>query len=143
MGPGTVISQISKTNYLVRLTNRREKSEIFHINLLKPYHKRAEIVNVLLSEPVGPEPNDVDLEIVYPNANPDIYDFDKIVREGSLEEKCTPEELGELESVLNRHRKLFSNDPGRTDLIEHNIALISDQPIRIRPYRTYLAKRIS
>ncbi|GBM53236.1 hypothetical protein AVEN_47439-1, partial [Araneus ventricosus] len=106
MGPGTVISQISETNYLVSLPNRREKSQIFHINLLKPYHIRAEIVNVLLSEPVGPEPNDVDLEIVYPNANTDIYDFDEIVREGSLKEKCTPEELGELERVLNRHRKL-------------------------------------
>ncbi|GBL94280.1 hypothetical protein AVEN_16803-1 [Araneus ventricosus] len=112
MGPGTVISQISETNYLVSLPNRSEKSQILHISLLKPYHKKTEIVNVLLSEPVGPEPNDVDLEIVYPNANPDVYDFDEIVREGSSKEKCTPEELGELERVLNRHRKLFSNDPG-------------------------------
>ncbi|GBM94683.1 hypothetical protein AVEN_274905-1 [Araneus ventricosus] len=40
------------------------------------------------------------------------------------------------ERGLNRHRKFFSNDPGRTDLIEHNIVLISDQPIRIRTYRS-------
>ncbi|GBL94043.1 Retrovirus-related Pol polyprotein from transposon 412 [Araneus ventricosus] len=136
MGPGTVVSQISETNYIVSLPNRREKSQIFHINLLKPYHKRAETVNVLLSEQVSSEINEADLEIVYPNANPDIYDFEEIIREGNLKEKCSPEQLAQLEQVLNRHRKLFSNDSGRTDLIEHNIELISDQPIRIRPYRT-------
>ncbi|GBN99435.1 hypothetical protein AVEN_266549-1 [Araneus ventricosus] len=109
-----------------------------HLGTTKTKEKSsgAEIVNVLLSENVGPEPNDVNVKIVYPNANPDIYDFDEIIREGSLKQKCTPEELGELERVLNRHRKLFSNDPGRTDLIEHNIVVISDQPIQIRPYRT-------
>ncbi|GBM08076.1 hypothetical protein AVEN_256638-1 [Araneus ventricosus] len=121
MGPGTVVSQISETNYIVSLPNRSEKSHIFHINLLKPYHKRAETVNVLLSEQVSSEINEADLEIVYPNANPDIYDFEEIIREGNLKEKCSPEQLAELEQVLNRHRKLFSNDPERTDLIENHI----------------------
>ncbi|GBL85879.1 hypothetical protein AVEN_147793-1 [Araneus ventricosus] len=136
MGPGTVVSQISETNYIVSLPNRSEKSHIFHINLLKPYHKRAETVNVLLTEQVSSEINEADLEIVYPNANPDIYDFEEIIREGNLKEKCSPEQQAELEQVLNGHRKLFSNDPGRTDLIENHIELISDQTIRIRSYRT-------
>ncbi|GBM97181.1 hypothetical protein AVEN_153489-1 [Araneus ventricosus] len=127
MGPGTEVSQISETNYIVSLPNRREKSQTFHINLLKPYHKSAETVNVLLSEQVSSEINKADLEIEYPNANPDIYDFEEIIREGNLKENSSPEQLVQLEQVLNRHRKLFSNDPGRTDLIEHNIEFISDQ----------------
>ncbi|GBM62985.1 Transposon Ty3-I Gag-Pol polyprotein [Araneus ventricosus] len=106
--PDTVIIQISETNYRVSFPNRREKSQIFHINLLKLSQKGRNCK----------------------------CRIERTFGEGSLKEKCTPEELGELERVLNRHRKLFSNDPGRTDLIEHNIVLISDQHIRIRPYRT-------
>ncbi|GBO35269.1 hypothetical protein AVEN_202904-1 [Araneus ventricosus] len=96
------------------------------VSWMGPGTVRAETVNVLLSEQVSPEINEADLEIVYPNADPDVYDFEEIIREGNLKEKCSPEQIAELEQVLNRHRKLFSNDPGRTDLIEHNIDLISD-----------------
>ena len=45
MGPGTVTSKVSETNYLVDLPEKRDKSTIYHVNLLKPYYKRTESVN--------------------------------------------------------------------------------------------------
>ncbi|GFX51213.1 retrovirus-related Pol polyprotein from transposon 412 [Trichonephila clavipes] len=45
IGPGTILNKISETNYLVEIPGRRESSQIYHINMLKPYYKRPEHVN--------------------------------------------------------------------------------------------------
>ncbi|GFX57628.1 transposon Ty3-G Gag-Pol polyprotein [Trichonephila clavipes] len=50
IGPGTVLSKISETNYLVEIPGRRETSQIYHINMLKPYYKRPEHVNVIIND---------------------------------------------------------------------------------------------
>ncbi|GFX71700.1 CCHC-type domain-containing protein [Trichonephila clavipes] len=39
IGPGTILNKISETNYLVEIPGRRETSQIYHINMLKPYYK--------------------------------------------------------------------------------------------------------
>ncbi|GFV12365.1 transposon Tf2-8 polyprotein [Trichonephila clavipes] len=36
IGPGTILNKISETNYLVEIPGRRETSQIYHINMLKP-----------------------------------------------------------------------------------------------------------
>ena len=136
IGPGTIESKLSDTNYIVNVPGRREKSQIYHINLIKPYHQRVEHINVLMSEKLSPEILDADLDLSYPTADPDVYDFKEIVRESGLEERCSPEQIEEIGRVLQKHRGIFSNDPGRTHLIEHDIELVSEQPFRIKPYRT-------
>ena len=136
IGPGTIESKLSETNYIVSVPGRREKSQIYHINLLKPYHQRVEHINVLMSNKLSPEILEADLDIPYLNASSEVYDFNEIVRESDLGKKCSPEQIEELGKVLGKHRQVFSNDPGRTDLIEHDIELISEQPFRIKPYRT-------
>ncbi|GFX37564.1 CCHC-type domain-containing protein [Trichonephila clavipes] len=50
IGPGTILNKISETNYLVEIPGRRETSQIYHINMLKPYYKRPEHVNVIISD---------------------------------------------------------------------------------------------
>ncbi|GFV34309.1 retrovirus-related Pol polyprotein from transposon 297 [Trichonephila clavipes] len=45
IGPGTILNKISETNYLVEIPGRRETSQIYHINMLKPCYKRTEHVN--------------------------------------------------------------------------------------------------
>ncbi|KAG8187741.1 hypothetical protein JTE90_015611 [Oedothorax gibbosus] len=136
VGPGTIESQLSDTNYVVKLPGRTEKNHIYHVNLLKPYHQREENVNLLIGDEVISDVNDSDLEIPYPSANPNIFDFEDIARSSDLFERYTEEQIEQLGRLLGSHRSIFSNEPGRTDLIEHDIHLISDQPVRSRPYRT-------
>lgn len=50
IGPGKVESKISETNYIVSVSGRREKARIHHVNLLKPYVKRVEKINILTRE---------------------------------------------------------------------------------------------
>lgn len=66
---------MSKTKYVVKILLRREKSQIFHVNLLKPNFKRAEIVNVLTRKRCNFDENR-DLEISYPFSDPEVYNFE-------------------------------------------------------------------
>lgn len=51
-----------------------------------------------------------------------------------MEEKFNLEQLIQLVEVFGGNEE-FSNEPGRNDVIEHDIQLASDVPIRLRPYR--------
>ncbi|GFU44899.1 retrovirus-related Pol polyprotein from transposon 297 [Trichonephila clavipes] len=52
---------------------------------------------------------------------------------GSEWDKHLPSILLALRTVS--HENVFSNNPGLTDLVEHEIQLVSDQPVRTKPYR--------
>ena len=84
IGPGKTESKLSETNYIVSVPGRREKSQIHHINLLQPYHQRVEYINVLMRNKLSPEILEADLDIPYPNACSEVYDFNEIVRECGL-----------------------------------------------------------
>ena len=36
IGPGVIESKISEANYMVQLPKKHEKSQLYHVNLLKP-----------------------------------------------------------------------------------------------------------
>ncbi|GFU36182.1 retrovirus-related Pol polyprotein from transposon 297 [Trichonephila clavipes] len=86
IGPGKVLSRISDTNYVIDLPGRRDRSTIYHVNLLKPYHRRPELID-------------------------------------------------ELKQVITKNKDVFSPDPGTTHLMRMDIELISDKPIKTKPYR--------
>ncbi|GFY13996.1 retrovirus-related Pol polyprotein from transposon 412 [Trichonephila clavipes] len=65
IGPGTILNKISETNYLVKIPGRRETSQIYHINMLKPYYKRPEHVNVIINDETKNSLADQELEIPY------------------------------------------------------------------------------
>lgn len=136
IGPGTIESQMSETNYIVNVPDRREKSQIYHVNLLKPYVQRAEIVNVLIEENRDNKTTEADLEIPYPITDPEEFDLNMVIRDSNLGSRCTKAQQEQLGALLIKHKKVFSNIPGRTNLIEHDIELTSDKPVRMKPYRT-------
>ncbi|GBN66027.1 Retrovirus-related Pol polyprotein from transposon 412, partial [Araneus ventricosus] len=136
VGPGVIDQKLSDTNYIVKRLDKKEKSQIYHINMLKPYYKRAERVNLLLTDKRDQEVEENDLEIDYPETHHTEINLEEIIQASELEGHATEEDLKKLRKVLNQHREVFSNEPGKTDLIEHDIELISDKPIRCKPYRT-------
>lgn len=75
-----------------------------------------------------------DLIIPYPTLEPDECDFWSIVKDNDLEESCLPEQIEQLEELLEKIG--FSNDPSNTDMIDHVVELTSDRPIRLKLYRS-------
>ncbi|GBM22529.1 hypothetical protein AVEN_183963-1 [Araneus ventricosus] len=107
-GPGVTESKLSKTNYIVRMEGKKDKTRIYHINLLKPYHQRLQRVNLFVN---GGEENQEreteELIILYPVSDPNIYDFQQIKEDSALEGRLSPTEIESLKQLLGRHKKYF------------------------------------
>ncbi|GFW18363.1 retrovirus-related Pol polyprotein from transposon 297 [Trichonephila clavipes] len=128
IGPGTILNKISETNYLVEIPGRRETSQIYHINMLKPYYKRPEHVNVIIKDETKNSLADQELEIPYLENNSLIYDFEDVIQASELNKHLHDKQMDRLRELLNKYSKCFSNNPGLTNLVEHEIQLVSDQP---------------
>jgi len=134
-GPGVVESKISETNYVVGLDEGRERSQIYHVNMLKPYYRRPETVNLLECELISEPSDESDSELPYLSSDPDTFDVEEILGNSNLEQRLESHDIEKLRYLLKRHSKVFSNKPGVTHLVEHDIVLTSDKPLRAKPYR--------
>ncbi|GFX59130.1 retrovirus-related Pol polyprotein from transposon 412 [Trichonephila clavipes] len=135
IGPGTILNKISETNYLVEIPGRRETSQIYHINMLKPYYKRPEHINVIINDETQNSLADQELEIPYLENNSLVYDFEDVIQASELNKHLHDKQMDRLRELLNKYSKCFSNNLGLTNLVEHEIQLVSHQPVRTKPYR--------
>ncbi|GFS67095.1 retrovirus-related Pol polyprotein from transposon 17.6 [Trichonephila clavipes] len=133
IGPGKVLSRISDTNYAIDLPGRRDRSTIYHVNLLKPYHRRPELVSLVVEE--VSDDIEGDAEIPYPDKQCTKFDYHEILRESQLQLKLSPSQIDELKQVITKNKDVFYPDPGTTHLMRMDIELISDKPIKTKPYR--------
>ena len=144
-GPYTVVRQVTDLNYLVSTPDRRKKTQLCHVNMLKPYFPRVnqgEVKPVALVSSVGgvssPSLDSVEEKIESP---------DVAVLQGRLSNseslKNLDKLLGHLPAVQGKELSdlilsfpvLFSDTPSRTHLIEHDIDVGDVAPIRQRFYR--------
>ncbi|GBM54836.1 hypothetical protein AVEN_3823-1 [Araneus ventricosus] len=136
-GPGVIESQLSDTNYIVRMEGRMDKTQIYHVNFLKLYHQRPERINLIVNGGEEIQERETgELESPYPVSDPNIYDFERIKADSALEGRLSLTEIEGLKQLLGRHQKIFSNDPRKTHPVEHDFELFSNKPIRSKPYRT-------
>ncbi|GBM36648.1 hypothetical protein AVEN_221924-1 [Araneus ventricosus] len=116
--PGVIKSQLSKTNYIVRMANKNHKVQIYHVNLLKLYNQRPERINLIVSGRQGiHELETEELAIPYPVSNPNIYDFERIKEDSAPEGRIISIAIDDLRKLLGRYQKVFSNEPGKTHLV--------------------------
>ncbi|GFS74438.1 retrovirus-related Pol polyprotein from transposon 17.6 [Trichonephila clavipes] len=133
IGPGKVLSRTSDTNYVIDLPGRRDRSTIYHVNLLKPYHRRLELVSLVVEE--ISDDIEGDAEIPYPDKQCTKFHYHEILRESQLQLKLSPSQIDELKQVITKNKDVFSPDPGMTHLMRMDIELISDKPVKTKPYR--------
>ncbi|GFT82077.1 CCHC-type domain-containing protein [Trichonephila clavipes] len=100
IGPGTILNKISETNYLVEIPGRRETSQIYHINMLKPYYKRPEHVNVIINDETKNSLADQELEIPYLENNSLIYDFEDVIQASELKQTPSRQTNGSTARII-------------------------------------------
>ncbi|GFX48688.1 retrovirus-related Pol polyprotein from transposon 297 [Trichonephila clavipes] len=76
-----------------------------------------------------------DAEIPYPDKQCTKFDYHEILRESQLQLKLSPSQIDELKQVITKNKDVFSPDPETTPLMRMDIELISDKPIKTKPYR--------
>ena len=125
-GPYTVESRVGANDYRVKMGS---KTKTYHVNMLKKYISREPEGNVVPVDDTdgatvavaGVIHQDVDPEL---GEVPDLEGYRQ--REGVRDVKLGDE--------LPEGQRRVLNMPGETDVIQHQIRLTDDTPIRCKPY---------
>jgi len=124
--PYTVEQQIGPVDYVVSTPDRRKTKRVCHVNQLKAYHVRdSRLVTCVISEPAGVQ--------LQHEAVPDQTKAEPAATD--LIPELSPDDQIELNTILTECSDVFSNKPGRTNLLP------GTQPIRGAQYRLHPDKR--
>ena len=126
-GPYEIIKPVGKVNYQVQMHDRRKKTRILHVNMLRRWHTPS-------------SPNYLTKEIHHGNSEEmadDIPSWNDDKEEGrpKLGEQLQESQKEELSELLLKFKLGFGVQPGYTDLAEHKIEAGDAKPVRLPPYR--------
>ncbi|CAM5130313.1 unnamed protein product [Eretmochelys imbricata] len=127
-GPFKVIKQPNEVNYVVELSNRAHHHRVYHVNMMKPYYARGNVVLAVCGH--WEEQGDDPLVDLFPGTR-----AGSPLETVSLSDQLTPAQQAEIRGVLHLYRQLFSNQPGRTNLTVHRVQTGLHPPIRCSPFR--------
>ena len=141
-GPFTVKEKVTDVNYLISTPGRRKATQLYHVNLLRPYYQRS----------VGGSDSEVSPALVV-NSGTGIDGDDGVPGPGDgalcgrlknseslcklqnlLSHLSTSQRL-ELSELMGKFLELFGDVPTRTSWVEHDIDVWDTQPIKQRFYR--------
>ena len=110
-GPFEVLGKKSLVNYEVRALDKRGKGKTVHLNNLKKYVERDQVVRrlTMLADEAERYP--------LPLQESPLYNKE------------------DMKEILRRHASTFSDKPGCTDVVKMMIDVADAQPIAQRPYR--------
>jgi hypothetical protein len=122
-GPWVVTRKLNAVNYEIDRGNRKT---ILHINMLKKWEDRPEIIQLV----------SVDDEI-QDEEKTFWEDFDGSIgnKKFNIGTQLESHQLTELTQLLNDFPDVFSDKLGRTDLIEHEIKVKNPKPCVSTPYK--------
>ncbi len=141
-GPFTVIRKVTEVDYEVKKPGRRQEKKIYHINLLKKWHRSLSALAVFtLRDQSDPGSEEEDLE------EQPLQFLEVGLQQEPLSNESTSRLTAEQESEI---RQLFQDFPdvtgaklGRTSLAAHTVETGEAAPIRQPPYRVPLSQRES
>ena len=137
-GPFAIIERVGKNDYRIQV---KDKIRIFHVNMLKLYVPREACSCVqepdfcfawdLVATAVVEDEDPSDNESLINTLSSDVEESYLDVKYGT---SLTTEQRQQAEKLVSKYRDIFTNLPGTTDLCEHKILLVSDEPIKMKPY---------
>ncbi|KAL4001114.1 caldesmon [Sarotherodon galilaeus] len=133
-GPYTVARKTGPVTYEVICPDRHKSKQLLHVNLLKEYHERNApepgVKRILMVRDVQPEDSGIS-EVGEVEMSP----FRDMPKSEDPPEHLTEDQWHQLNEVRQSFPSLYSDKPGRTDAITHNIILKDTKPVRLKPYR--------
>ena len=138
-GPYEVVEVVNRMDYKIDVNG---VVSTYHANMLKQYvERRNELSHCLLSAEAIESVDDDDIEefplddCTFPTAKKS-----ESFRDVSISNTLTSEQRKEVETLMKQYPDVLSSLPGRTDQIQHDIKLLTSEPIRTKgysiPYKT-------
>lgn len=156
-GPYSIVRKLSDTDYVICTPERRRKTRVCHINMLKAYHDRD------VGEPVKQVTDNAAVLITSKALS--VVEGDMNADEDGLVVRNTPQQCSKLDNSVilsnltsqlsslpdgQRHDVvalitsfpvLFSDVPSQTRVLQHDIDVRGAKPIKQHPYRVNEIKR--
>ena len=123
-GPYEIVQRQGPVDYIVNFKDRNKAHRLVHVNMLRQYHERVVLFSAseqIDDEEVASFPENVTSEL----------SLDTL----KLDDRITPQMKTSLFQILDKYRLVFTDIPGQTHLIEHEIRLTSEQPFKCALYR--------
>ncbi|XP_068203707.1 uncharacterized protein [Palaemon carinicauda] len=140
-GPWKVLKKLNNVNYLIETPERRRKTQICHINMLKPFVSREVEVDV---EPVSLVKVEVDPMVdIKLSVGPDgLSNNSNILNNLDVKFKhLEKDKATSLTMIINYYKDLFQDVPRRTNILEHDVDVGEASPIKQSPYKLNPFKR--
>ena len=119
--PHTVVKRLGEVDYFISTADRRKAKRIVHVNLLRKFLTRPSVSQVSPVALVGSSVS------VQDNCDDQFW----LVNLDHLQ----LEQRGQLTTLLDRYRPIFSDTPCRTTVVQHCIILVPNAcPVRQAPY---------
>ena len=147
----SVYEKVNDVDYVIQTPDRRKETQLCHINMMKMYHYRVKSSNK--SSPVAIVVPEAVVEDTVDSVEKDCHDFFQGVSEtvtmtnsdvmADPESKLShmaPNEKLVLLDLFNEFSVLFSDTPGCTTSIVHDVDVGSASPIKQHPYRMNITK---
>lgn len=152
-GPYEILECLSDTDYLLNTPDRKRKSRVCHVNMLKVYHCQDDSVNTTRPA-TAPQPlllhssaiirdsfSDDEIAVRLPPSRARLPNSETLQSLPSLVENLMPEKQNDIFALIHRFRILFSDIPTRTTVLQHDIAVDSARTIKQHAYRINPVKR--
>lgn len=114
-GPYEIIEKVGSVNYKVYQPGKRKPEQLYHVNLIKPWKDRETLTAVSAPSSDNPE-----------------------VR---VSETLSNSQKQETKELVQRNYDVFSELPGRTTAIKHDIVTEPGVRVHLKPYRVPEARR--
>ncbi|XP_055865631.1 uncharacterized protein LOC129928743 [Biomphalaria glabrata] len=149
-GPFTILRKVTDVDYEININNR---NKVFHINMLQKYNEATdteeeddELEKHISCLAIIPEEKEEDMdELVVPTTTSRQTETWHAVKLDNL----SSQRKKDIMNLLQEYADIFTDVPGKTTIINHEIKLTSDKPTKSRPYplpihyRDFLQKEIN
>lgn len=138
-GPYKVLKKLNSVDYLIHTPDRKKTKRVCHVNMIKPYHVRATVVSCVNAgdntcQNTG-ELDDLEIHLSRMSPSP-VLNSEVLANIASKLSHLSEKQKSDVTQLLNEFQELFTDVPGRTTLLEHDIVLLEGtRPIKQHPYR--------
>ena len=123
-GPYPVRKQITPVTYEIDMFDH-QKRRVFHVNMLRKWNTPT-AMSLWTEDEAGDDPTEEDI-VLWKEATPET--------DPKMGAKLTAEQKSDLQRLLEKFSDVTCDNPGRTDVIEHDVNTGTARPVRLPPYR--------
>ena len=123
-GPYEILKVLGPVDYLILLHDRVKKQRVVHYNMLRKYQPRISCFII----------NREDFEVEVPASFPESVTRTMSSKDVKINDDIPEKHKEDLIALLTKFDGVFSDLPGSTDVLRHQIRTIDEEPIKLPQY---------